>query len=259
MREADAVVTICETMKAGLVERGIPPEKVFVVPNSVDLEHFDAPDEEAVNVLRDKLDLGAGLVAGYISNVSKREGHHVLLRAVAQAHAKGVPLKCLIVGNGPELPTLRRLAESLGIASSVVFTGEVPHDDIPNYYALIDLFVIPRVADFASDFVTPMKPFEAMAMRRPLLVSDRPALIEIVGEHEQRGLVFRAGDHLDLAERLIELAGSTERREALVQEGRHWIETERSWDRTIRIYERVYDHARRVAEARLSAASVSRA
>ena len=76
---------------------------------------------------------------------------------------------------------------SAHIASSVVFTGEVAHEDIPNYYALIDLFVIPRVADFASDFVTPMKPFEAMAMRRPLLVSDRPALIEIVGEHEQRG------------------------------------------------------------------------
>ena len=251
MREADAVVTICETMKAGLVERGVPPEKIFVVPNSVDLEHFDAPDEDAVNDLRKKLDLGEGPVTGYISNVSKREGHHVLLRAVALAHAKGMPLKCLIVGNGPELPTLRRLAVSLGITASVVFTGEVAHDDIPNYYALIDLFVIPRVADFASDFVTPMKPFEAMAMRRPLLVSDRPALTEIVGADGRRGMIFRTGDYVDLTARIIDLAQSPEKRHALAQEGRRWIESERNWDKTSRIYEHAYAYAMQVHEKRL--------
>lgn len=248
MREADAVVTICETMKQGLVERGIPADKVFVVPNSVDLEKFhEAPDAAE---LRNRLGLGGDLVAGYISNVSEREGHHVLLRAVALARESGTAMKCLVVGAGPELEKLRVLARHLGIAEHVVFTGEVPHEQIPAYYGAIDLFVIPRVADFASDFVTPMKPFEAMAMRRPLLVSDRPALLEIVGGDGQRGLVFRSGDHQHLADRLIELARSPEKRESLALEGRRWIENERSWDKTIRVYDQAYAFARQAAEKR---------
>jgi|GEM_PF-1040848 len=256
MREADAVVTICETMKQGLIERGIPSEKIFVVPNSVDLEKFHEADPSPE--LRARLGLGGALVAGYISNVSDREGHHVLLRAVAQVRKAGVAMKCLIVGTGPALAGLRTMAEQMGIAEDVVFTGEVPHEQIAAYYALIDLFVIPRIADFASDFVTPMKPFEAMAMRRPLIVSDRPALLEIVGTDGQRGIVFRAGDHFDLADRLIELASSPEKREALVEEGRRWIETERSWHKTIRIYDQVYAYAKRAASARSTAELVDR-
>lgn len=242
MREADAVVTICETMKQGLVERGIGADKIFVVPNSVDLDKFHEaqPDTE----LRARLGLGSDTVAGYISNVSAREGHHVLLQAVASARASGAAMKCLIVGAGPELARLRSLAAQLGIAEHVVFTGEVAHEQVPAYYALIDIFVVPRIGDFASDFVTPMKPFEAMAMRRPLVVSDRPALLEIVGTEGRRGLVFRAGDHGELARYLLELANSPEQREALAREGRHWVETERSWNRTIRIYEQVYAYAR---------------
>jgi glycosyltransferase involved in cell wall biosynthesis len=250
MREADAVVTICETMKAGLVERGIPPEKVFVVPNSVDIDHFAEPSQDTVGALRASLDLGHGPVVGYISNVSKREGHHVLLRAVAQAHARGVAMECLIVGKGQELGQLRRLAQELGIASSVVFTGEVPHEQISAYYSLIDIFVVPRITDFASDYVTPMKPFEAMAMRRPLVVSDRPALIEIVGANEERGLVFPAGDHVALARKLVELVNEPIRAEAIVKAGREWIETSRSWTGTIKTYEEVYAFARRQADAR---------
>lgn len=252
MREADAVVTICETMKEGLVARGIPAEKVFVVPNSVDMEKFHEarPDPG----LRARLRLGDELVAGYISNVSAREGHDVLLRAVAHARASGVNLKCLIVGSGPEVGRLQQLAAELGITEHVVFTGEVSHELVAGYYALIDLFVIPRIADFASDFVTPMKPFEAMAMRRPLIVSDRPALLEIVGANQERGLVFRAGDHLDLAARLADLAGSPEKRNELVETARSWIEAERSWNRTIRIYEQVYAYARQIAVERSGSA-----
>jgi glycosyltransferase involved in cell wall biosynthesis len=247
MREADAVVTICQTMKQGLVERGIDPDKIFVVPNSVD------PDAFVQRPLDPQFKLSLGLreptTVGYISNVSGREGHHVLLRAVARARAGGARIDCLIVGDGPELARQRELAVELGIASHVVFTGEVPHDTVSKYYGAIDVFVVPRVADFASDYVTPMKPYEAMAMGCPMVVSDRPALIEIVGEDGKRGVVFRAGDHADLARCLVDLAKSPAKRAALVQEGRRWIEQSRTWDATVHIYEQAYAYARQAAAA----------
>ena len=237
MREADAVVTICETMKEGLVARGIPAEKIFVVPNSVDLDKFQPvePDPD----LRARIGLRDGLVAGYISNVSAREGHDVLLRAVALARVSGAELQCLIVGRGPQLDALRLLALELGIADSVVFTGEVPHDEIPSYYALIDIFVVPRVADFASDFVTPMKPLEAMAMRRPLIVSDRPALHELVPPGV-RGLEFDAGCPRALSAALLTLAQSEGQRQTLAEAGFSWVTSERSWPAAVDIYKGLY-------------------
>ncbi|GAB2662587.1 glycosyltransferase [Arenimonas aestuarii] len=237
MREADAVVTICETMKEGLVARGIPAEKIFVVPNSVDLDHFkpQAPDP----ALREQLGLSAATTVGYISNVSAREGHAVLLRAVAQARAQGADMDCLIVGGGPELDRLKELATALGIAGHVVFTGEVPHDEVENYYALIDIFVVPRVADFASDFVTPMKPFEAMAMGRPVIISDRPALREIV-EPGVRGQMFPAGDAAALSALLLASHADPSALRRQAEAGMAWVKTDREWSKTIRIYEDIY-------------------
>lgn len=246
MREADAVVTICETMKEGLVARGIAAEKIFVVPNSVDLEQFrpQAPDPE----LRERLGLTAAMTAGYISNLSAREGHAVLLRAVAIARGRGADLGCLIVGAGPELPKLQALAQSLGIGAHVVFTGEVPHHDVEKYYALIDLFVVPRVEDFASDYVTPMKPFEAMAMGRPVIISDRPALREVV-EPGIRGDIFRAGNSNELANLMLAASRDPVMRARHAEEALRWIKAERSWDQTIRRYEDVYSFAAKAHKA----------
>lgn len=237
MCEADAVVTICETMKQGLVERGIDERKIFVVPNSVDLEQFQ-PEEPDLQ-LKERLGLRGKAVAGYISNLSEREGQHVLLRAVAKARYSGVDISCLIVGAGSQSERLRELAFNLGISEHVVFTGEVPHDEIAKYYALIDIFVVPRVPDFASDFVTPMKPFEALAMSRAVVISDRPALLEVV-EPGVRGLCFRTGDVEQLAGLLQTLSESPSTREQYGRAGRAWIEQDRSWLKTIRIYEEVY-------------------
>ena len=57
-----------------------------------------------------------------------------------------------------------------------ILTGRVPHDDIEGYYRLIDMFVVPRTNDRGSRLVTPLKPYEAMAMARPIVVSAWPSL-----------------------------------------------------------------------------------
>ena len=237
MSEADAVVTICETMKSGLIKRGIDPDKIFVVPNSIDPEAFKpAPIDPS---FKTSLGLREPITVGYVSNVSAREGHQVLLRAVARARAESAAIDCLIVGSGPQLESLKSLAEELGIAEHVVFTGEIPHDDVASYYGAIDIFVVPRIADFASDFVTPMKPFEAMAMKRPVVISDRPALKEVV-EPGVRGAVFEAGNHAMLSKILISLSKDAALRSRYAEQGCEWVMSERTWGRTILEYEKVY-------------------
>lgn len=226
MADVDHVITIAETMRREIVERGIPAEKVTVIPNAVDAEAF-APRAKDPDLVR-ALGFEGKTVIGYISNVGAREGFDYLVEATAILVAAGVPVACLIVGDGPERPAIERLVADLRIGDAVAITGAVPHERIQDYYALIDVFVIPRRDDHAARWVTPLKPFEAMAMGKPLLVADLPALVEVT-EPGERGLTFAVGDAADLAARARRLIEDPDMRRTFGEKARDWVVRERTW------------------------------
>jgi len=237
MQAADAVVTICETMKQELVKRGVDGSKIFLVPNSVNVEHF-LPNQD-VSELKSQLGLADKKVLGYISNLSKREGHSVLLRAFARVKHEHPDLVCIFVGEGPDLDNLQNLSRSLQLDDIVFFIGKVPHENIAQYYAMIDLFIVPRIEDYAGDFVTPMKPLEAMAMKRPIIVSDRPALKELVNDGE-RGLIFESGNEEQLGELITYALANPAELAAKVENAYLWILTQRTWEKNILVYKDLY-------------------
>ena len=244
MREAAHVVTISEAMRAAIVDRGIAAERISVIPNAVG-DEFLAPAPSTGAELRRSLGVGDGTVIGYVSNLSRREGHDVLLAAVARLVTAGRNVRCLIVGAGPRREGLEKLARKFGIADRAIFTGEVDHQAIRGYYEAIDVFVVPRVADYAADYVTPLKPFEALALHRPLIMSDRPVAREIVGG-EERGLLFRTGDDAHLAATIEATLAAPEATATRADAGRRWIETERTWSRNAKAYRGILrDGARR--------------
>ena len=139
---------------------------------------------------------------------------------------------------------LEEHARECQAGDAVHFTGRIPHDEVSQYYAQLDVFVIPRVDERAARLVTPLKPYEAMALGVPLVVSDLPALQEITGDGD-RGETFVTGDATSLADVLEELAGSSERRAELSSRAREWVLGHRTWahndDRYARIYASVLD------------------
>jgi glycosyltransferase involved in cell wall biosynthesis len=237
MREVDAVVTIADAMRDVLVARGVPQDKITVVPNGVDTASWVPRSADPVE--RRRLGLRSDPVLGYISNMSYREGHDILLIAMSRLIAQGIEVSCLLVGDGPERRQLEELSAKLGIREHVVFTGEVDHASIADYYAAIDIFVVPRRPDYAADYVTPLKPFEAMAMERALVCSDLPALREIVGT--DRGKLFRTDSLDSLASTLSQLLAAPDERQRLGAVGRAWVIKERSWKRNAERYLELYD------------------
>ena len=241
MAAADAVVTIAEAMREDIVARGIPAERVFVVPNGVDAEQFSPrpPDPE----LRARLGLH-GFVFGYVSNLDHpREGQELLVEAAARLRARGRDATCLIVGDGRRRAELEEQARLAGAGQAVVFTGAVPHAEVPAHYALLDAFVVPRREERAARHVTPLKPYEAMAMERALVVSDLPALREIAAPDE-RGLAFAAEDADALVACLERLMDAPELGRALGSAGRAWVVRERSWAAAVPRLEAAYAGAR---------------
>jgi glycosyltransferase involved in cell wall biosynthesis len=240
MRESDAVVTLSETMRAAIVERGVDPGSVVVVPNAVDVTTFTPrPRDEA---LAASLGLDPGIpVIGYVSSLNPYEGIRYLLAAAAALRARGRALRVLIVGDGEDREALVTAGHELGLDDgTLIMPGRVPHEDVVGYYSLIDVFVVPRTAARVSQLVTPLKPFEAMAMERPVVISDLPALREIV-EPGETGLTFRAEDADDLATVVEGLLDDPALRNRLGRQAREWVLTERTWAANGRRYRELYE------------------
>jgi len=243
MAEADAVVTLSESMRDEIVQRGIDAESVHVVPNGVDVDAFQPRDRSAELVAH--LGLEGKFTFGYVSNLDHyREGQELLIDAAVELRRRGVPATALIVGDGRRRGELEQLAQRRQAGDAVIFTGRVPHDRVLDYYALLDVFVIPRVDERAARLVTPLKPFEAMAAGIPLVTSDLPALREITGDG-RRGRYFRAGDAGGLADVLAGLHADPAERSAMAQRARDWVVAERQWSANGRRYAELYASLRR--------------
>jgi glycosyltransferase involved in cell wall biosynthesis len=240
MLAADAVVTLSETMRHEIIERGIPAERLTVVPNAVEIEDFEPmPRDDAIAA---SLGIGRGEpVVGYISSLNAYEGIEYLLEAASRLRADGQKFRVLVVGEGDHGRAIRETGSRLGLDDgTLIMPGRVPHDRIPGYYSLIDVFVVPRTGNRVSRLVTPLKPFEAMALARAVVVSDVPALREIVTPGET-GMTFKADDADDLARVLSDLLGDPALRARLGRQAREWIRTERTWAQNGLRYRELYE------------------
>ena len=252
--QATKVIAITGGLKDELVNRGVDEEKIILVPNGVDTERF-VPVERDVELARE-LGIDGKTVIGYIGSVLDYEGLDLLIRAAAELDRTRDDFHVLIVGDGAEKETFEALADELGILGRVVtFTGRVPHADVERYYSLVDIAPFPRLPLPVCELVSPLKPFEAMAMGKAVVASDVRALAEIVDDG-RTGLLHRKGDHADLVRTLTTLLDDSDLRRGLGEAGRRWVEQERTWSALSSRVSAVYDEITPQA-ARTGAVSVA--
>lgn len=238
LKRVDAVTTICEGLRGDIVARGIPADKVTVIPNAVDIDKFAVGGQPDLDLKRD-LGLEGRRLIGFIGSFYAYEGLDVLLRAVPALRARHPDVHVLLVGGGPQDAQLRQLARDLGIADQVVFTGRVPHDQVQKYYDLLDVLVYPRLSMRLTDLVTPLKPLEAMAQGRILAASGVGGHRELIVDGKT-GVLFAPDDPQALADKVGELLASQSQWPALRLAGRAYVETERNWPVSVARYSRIY-------------------
>jgi len=241
LRQADQITTICEGLRGDIAIRGIPDERITVIPNAVDTSVFGFGVEADPN-LRHSLGLDGATVIGFAGSFYGYEGLDLLLEAARRMLPRHPNLRVLLVGGGPQESNLKAQAAATGLQDRVIFTGRVAHAEVQRYYELIDVLAYPRWPIRLTELVTPLKPLEAMAQGRMFVASDVGGHRELV-RHGETGFLFRAGDAGALEKAIDDVLARREMWPQIRLQARRFVESERTWTGSVARYREVYQRA----------------
>ncbi|MBM4136445.1 MAG: glycosyltransferase, exosortase A system-associated [Nitrospira sp.] len=237
-KKVDALFTICEGLKKEMVSRGIPDDKVTVIPNCVDTEVF-APLEYDL-AIADRYGLKDKIVYGFIGSFYHYEGLDILLDSYKNVIKKNSNTMLFLIGDGPARSALHEKTKQMGLLRNIIFTGKIPHQEIKRYYSVIDFLVYPRKSMRLTELVTPLKPLEAMAMGKVVVGSDVGGIKELV-THNKDGFLFKAGDINDLSRLLNDLAFNQNDTGRISKAAMETVHEKHKWDIAVKKYLPVYE------------------
>lgn len=207
-------IVVSTPLKKLLSNIGVPADHMVVIPNGINPRLFDL--NISGDSIRKSLRLGGKIVLGFVGWFRKWHGLEELLNAYVKYEMKEKNIHLLLVGDGPAYKDLEAYARQNGIlGTGVTFTGPVPRDDIPGYIAAFDLALQPDVTDYAS----PIKMFEYMAMGRGVIAPDKDNIREIV--KNGYNALFRAGDWNDMGTIILEYTQSKEKARELGEQAKN--------------------------------------
>ena len=222
-KTASVSIATNESYKRIAIERGGKhPNEVFVVRSGPKLDRLRlVPPVEA-------LKKGRQYLVGYVGVMGKQEGIDLLLQAashiVRQMQRNDVHFA--LVGGGTSLAKMQQLAEELGIADYVTFTGRVPDRELLDVLNTADVCVNPDVANEMNDKSTMNKIMEYMALGKPIVQFD---LTEGRFSAQEASLYARKNDSAHMAELIVELLEDPVRRKQMGEFGRNRVENELEW------------------------------
>lgn len=201
------VLAVSETVGRVFVATSrYPAERVRVVPDGIDVDALDALDPDP--------DLRRGLdgvpLAGGIGKLAPKKNWSFLLLTAAELKRRGIPLRWVVVGDGPERARLEGMVDELELAGTVRLLGF--RRDATRILKGLDLLFTPSLMEGAGVIVR-----EAMVARVPAVIVDTPGMVESLDGH---GWVVPAGDAARAADAVAEVLADGERRRSVVEGAR---------------------------------------
>ena len=198
------VIAISQQLKDELISAGAPPEKILVVPDAA--VPINDADKLTPDAAKRKLGLKTDvLLAAYSGQMTEQKGAHV----VVDAAIKTPGINYLMLGGPPE--SLQKMKERSGNIPNIQFHDSVRPKDVAIYQQAADILLLPQVDKQAQ---SPMKLYEYIEAKRPIIASDLPQIREVLN-NETSGLLVSPSDPDSLAAAVRRLADDPNLRDNL--------------------------------------------
>ncbi len=244
MSKADLVLPVSEEMKKNLMKRGISEEKMTVFPMGINTAH--TPKKLAGAHIRGKFKLNSSAAIIYVGTVVKNRELDFLLRVIVKVKEKMQDVKLLMVGDGDDRLRLEELSNSLCIEDNVIFVGQIPRSQVPDFIASADVGVspIPPVPIFEVGSAT--KTLEYMAMGKPVVGNDIADQKEVISN--SGGGICTRYDEDEFADAIIKLLDDPREADMMGVKGHEWVIENRSYEIMAREMEKKYFEILRIGD-----------
>jgi len=210
LEKADHVITVSESVRTEILNI-YPNTSISVIYNGIDIDAYANISESEMLVVRQNLGLPEDYLLA-VGHFEKRKNYVRLIEAVARLHERGSKLQLVIIGNDSgELSSVQKRIEALGLSRHVKILSALTDFEVRCVYKLCALFVFPSAYE---GFGIPI--LEAMAAKRPMVISDIPVFKEI---SQGQGAYFSCDDAESIANSIDEVLSSSTERSRLVQYG----------------------------------------
>ncbi len=228
---ADKIVTT--TPSYGATSKAVWHREADIIPNAVDEERFH-PSNDGSKV-REKLGLEDETLITYVGRIVYHKGLEYFVRAAKYLEEENVQF--LLIGTGDFRTELENIIEREGIEDKVMFAGRVSNEELPNYYAATDIFVLPSVSRLEAFGIVAL---EAMASCVPVIVSDIPGVRDVIDEGKH-GLLTEPMNSEDLAGKIRTLIENPDMADRMGKNGRKRVEEKFTWSKVAKEIEEVYE------------------
>lgn len=229
LRLADRIIAVSEALKQELIAGGIKEKRVVVITNAVMADARGDASSETAALKRLSINCNDNeFLIGYAGRLSKEKGVEHLIEAAAILISGGLPMKIVIIGDGPEKGILMDMARSRGIEDKITFTGF--QNDVESWLTCLNAFVLPSLTEG-----TPMALLEAMACGLPCVASAVGGVPDVI-ENWKDGVLVQPGKAKELAEALEKIYNGKPLRQSISQEAVRTINARyniKDWTRRI--------------------------
>lgn len=230
--KCQVVTTPVQSARERLRERGVTTP-IEILPNPTVIAAFADADGRAV---RRRLGLDEETVLlGYIGRLSPEKNLGVLMEAIGQVLRQEPRTALLVVGDGPEKETMQRAAADQSVAGRVFFAGAVPHQDIGDFQAALDIFVTTSLSE-----TQPLAYTEAMAVGTPVVAIKAPGSMDMIQPGVNGLLSEPEAGASGLAEMILALVQEDEFRAQIGRQAQQWVQQfdiDHVTDRLLEIYD----------------------